>query len=57
MGNTAKGGGPPDKDSEDKIPSGRPLGKILKYWNDSPHTKGKRNKEWLNTVASSGPKN
>jgi hypothetical protein len=30
---------------------------MLKYWDDSPHTKGKINSEWLNTVVVFGPKN
>jgi hypothetical protein len=30
---------------------------MLKYWDDSPHAKRKRNKEWLNTVVLSGHKN
>jgi hypothetical protein len=30
---------------------------MLKYWDDSPHTKGKRKKELLNIVVLSGPKN
>jgi hypothetical protein len=34
-----------------------PLRKTLKYWDDSPLLKGKRNKEWLNTIVLSGPKN
>jgi hypothetical protein len=29
---------------------------MLKYWDDSPRTKGKRNKEWSNTIVLSGPK-
>jgi hypothetical protein len=42
---------------QDKIPSESPLGKMLKYWDDSPILKGKRNKEWSNIVVLSGPKN
>jgi hypothetical protein len=56
MGNKVSEGGQKIK-SQDKIPSESPLGKILKYWDDSPVLKGKRNKEWLNTVVLSGPKN
>jgi hypothetical protein len=43
--------------AQDKIPSGSHPGKMLKYWNDSSHTKGKRNNELLSTVVLSGPKN
>jgi hypothetical protein len=42
--------------AQDKIPSESPLRKMLKYWDDSPRTKGKK-KEWLNTIVLSGPKN
>jgi hypothetical protein len=28
--------------AQDKIPSGSPLGKTLKYWDDRFHTKGKK---------------
>jgi hypothetical protein len=28
--------------AQDKIPSGSPLGKMLKYWDDSSHTTGKK---------------
>jgi hypothetical protein len=43
--------------AQDKIPSCCPVGKMLKYWDDSLHTKRKRNKERLNTVVLSGPNN
>jgi hypothetical protein len=52
------GGGGQIAKAQDKIPSGSPLGKMLKYWDDSPPTttKGERNNELLNTVVLSGPK-
>jgi hypothetical protein len=52
----SKEGGQKTK-AKDKIPSESPLGKMLKYWDDSSRTKGKRNKEWLNTVILFGRKN
>jgi hypothetical protein len=39
----SKEGGQKTK-AQDKIPSGSPLVKMLKYW-DSPHTKGDKNNE------------
>jgi hypothetical protein len=33
------------------------LGRILRYWDDSPILKGKRNKEWSKNFVLSGPKN
>jgi hypothetical protein len=42
MGNTgSKEDGRKTKD-QDKIPSEHPLGKMSKYWGDSPCTKGKK---------------
>jgi hypothetical protein len=42
MGNkVSKEGGQRTK-AQDEIPSWSPLGKMLKYWDDSPHTKGKK---------------
>jgi hypothetical protein len=57
MGNKGSKLGGQKTKAQDKIPSGSPLGNMLKYWDDSPHTKGQRNNEWLNTVVLSGPKN
>jgi hypothetical protein len=47
----------PEKNSQGKMPSGSPLGKMIKYWDDSPYTKGEGNNEWLNTAVLFGPKN
>jgi hypothetical protein len=57
MGNKGNKEGGQKTKAQDKMPSGNPLGKMLKYWDDSPHTKGKINSEWLNTVVVFGPKN
>jgi hypothetical protein len=42
MGNKGRKEGGQKTKAQDKIPSGSPLGKILKYWDDSPCTKGKK---------------
>jgi hypothetical protein len=57
MGNKGSKEGGKKTNAQDKIPFGSPLGKMFKYWDDSPSTKGKRNKEWLNTVVLSRLKN
>jgi hypothetical protein len=57
MGNKGKKEGCQKTETQDKIPSGKPLGNMLKFGGDSPCTKGKRNKEWLNTIILPGPKN
>jgi hypothetical protein len=44
MGNKGSKEGGQKTKGQDKIPSGSPLDKMLQYWNDSPCTKGKRNK-------------
>jgi hypothetical protein len=56
MGNKGSKEGEHKTKAQDKISSGSFLGKMLKYWDDGPHIKRKRNKEWLNTVVLSGPK-
>jgi hypothetical protein len=57
MGNKGKKEGCQKTETQDKIPSGKPLGNMLKFGGDSPCTKGKKNKEWLNTIILPGPKN
>jgi hypothetical protein len=42
MGNKGSKEGGQQTKVQDKIPSESPLGKMLKYWDDSPHTKGKK---------------
>jgi hypothetical protein len=54
MGNKSSKEGGQKIEAQDKIPSESSLGKMSKYWDDNPHTKGKKNKEWLNTVVLSG---
>jgi hypothetical protein len=44
MGNKGSKEGSQQTKVQDKIPSETPLGKMLKYWDDSPHTKGKKTK-------------
>jgi hypothetical protein len=56
MGNKGSKEGGQKTKARDKIPSESPLGKMLKYWDDSSRTMRKK-KEWLNTVVLSGPKN
>jgi hypothetical protein len=38
MGNKGSKEGDQETKAQDKIPSGSPLGKMLKYWDDTPHT-------------------
>jgi hypothetical protein len=42
MGNKGNKEGGQQLKIQDKIPSESLLGKMLKYWDDSPHTKGKK---------------
>jgi hypothetical protein len=47
MGNKGSKEGDQQMKVQDKIPFKSPLGEMLKYWNDSPHTKGKKkNSRW-----------
>jgi hypothetical protein len=42
MGNKDRKEGGQKTKAQDKIPSESPLGKMSKYWDDSPQTKGKK---------------
>jgi hypothetical protein len=45
MGNKSSEQGGQQTKAQDKIPSESPLGKMLRYWDNNPILKGKRNKE------------
>jgi hypothetical protein len=42
MGNKGSKEGSQQTKVQDKVPSESTLGKMLKYWDDNPHTKGKK---------------